>query len=70
MGRRLNKWIQRLLVPACVLIALTLVRVGVTVRWTVAILLLLFGLAGVAMVVADPGPKAKGFVERMKNGMR
>jgi hypothetical protein len=70
MGHRINKWLQRLLVPACVIATITLLHLGFTVRWTLAILLLLFGLASVGMIIAEPGHRTKGFAEGLKSRLR
>jgi hypothetical protein len=70
MGHRVNEWIQRLLVPVCGIVAITLLHLGFGVRGTVATLLPLFGVLILAMIIVDPGPRTKGFVEGLKSRLR
>jgi hypothetical protein len=67
MGHRINEWIQRLLIPVCVIAAILLLRLGFSAWRTLAIVMPLFGVLILVMVVLDPGPKMRGFVAGLKS---
>ena len=68
MGHRLNVWIQRLLAPIGVMTVLILRRVGYGIAKTVAVALAVGAVLMIIATVADPGPKAKELVAKLKNG--
>jgi hypothetical protein len=70
MGHRINVWIQRLLVPVAVVATLVMLRWGLGVLWTLAVVLPILAALMLVMVVVDPGPRAKGFVEGLKSRFR
>jgi len=70
MGHRINVWIQILLVPMGVASAFVMRHLGFGVWRMLTILLPIFGLLMLATIVADPGPRAKGFVEGLKRHFR
>jgi heme A synthase len=70
MGHRINEWIARLLVPVCVVATMAFLHLGFSVRLTLALLLTLFGVLTFAMIVVDPGPRTKGFVEGLNSRLR
>ena len=67
MAHRINIWIQRLVTPILVAAALVLLRFGFTPVKTAAILLPVFCLVMLFLIFLDPGPKAKRFVESLRN---
>ena len=67
MSHRANEWIQRLLAPLCVIVAVILVQLGVGLWRTVATILSLFCALVLVTIVVDPGPKTKGFVEVLRS---
>ncbi len=70
MGHSINEWIGGLIVPVGVVAAMTLLHLGFSVWRTLAILLPVLGALMLVMIVADPGPKAKGFVDGLKSRFR
>jgi hypothetical protein len=70
MGHRTNVWIQRSLVPAGVVATFVMRHLGFGVWRTLIILLPIFALLVILMLVAEPGPRAKGFVEGLKSRFR
>jgi hypothetical protein len=70
MGHRINEWIQRLLVPVGVTAAMVMLYLGFGVWRTLAILLPVFGLLMLVMIIVDPGPRAKEFVDGLKSRFR
>ena len=70
MGHRVNEWIQRLLVPAGVIAAMVMLYLGFGVWRTLTILSPVFGLLMLVMIIVDPGPRAKGFVDGLKSRFR
>jgi len=70
MGHRVNIWIQRLLGPIVVVGVMVLRWTGFTFLRTVVILVPFLGILTVVMVLVDPGPRAKGFVEGLKTRFR
>jgi hypothetical protein len=70
MGHRMNVWIQRLLVPGFIAATFGMRLLGFGVWRSLAILVPVLGLLVVVMIVADPGPRAKGFVEGLKSCFR
>jgi hypothetical protein len=70
MGHRMNEWIQWLLVPGFAISTILLMHLGFSVWRTLTIVLPLFVILMFVMVVVDPGPRAKGFVEGLKNRLR
>jgi len=70
MGHRMNVWIQRLLVPGFIVATFGMRLLGFGVWRSLAILVPVLGLLVVVMIVADPGPRAKGFVEGLKSRFR
>jgi len=70
MGHRINAWIQRLLAPVSVVATFLMLHLGFGVWRTLAILMPIFAMLMLAMVVANPGPRAKGLVEGLKSRFR
>jgi hypothetical protein len=70
MGHCINAWIQRLLVPAGVVAIFVMLHLGFGVRRTLAILVPIFAMLTLAMVVTNPGPRAKGLMEGLKSRFR
>lgn len=70
MGHRINEQIQRLIVPGAVIATLTLSHLGLSVLKTPAIVLPIAGVLMLFSILLDPGPRAKGFVEGLKNLLR
>ena len=70
MGHRISAWIQRLLVPVGVVATFVMLHLGFGVRRTLAILVPVLAMLKLAMVVASPGPRAKGVVEGLKSRFR
>jgi hypothetical protein len=66
MGHRLNQWFQRMLAPTCGLATIVFLHKGFSVGRTLAILLPVCGALMLVMVLMNPGPKTKGFVEGLK----
>jgi hypothetical protein len=70
VGHRLNLWIQRLLIPVLVVTAIALFRLG-SGFWRSLVILAPILIASMAvMVLVDPGPRTKGFVEGLKSRFR
>jgi hypothetical protein len=67
MGHRINVWIQRLLTPVFVIAALILLRFGFSGVNALAILLPIFCALMLLLIVLDPGPRAKAFLESLRN---
>jgi hypothetical protein len=67
MAHRINEWIQRLLIPVCVMAAILLLRLGFSAWRTLAIVSPMFGVLILVMIVLDPGPRTKGFVAGLKS---
>lgn len=65
MGHRINVWIQRSLAPTGVIVASVLLLLKVSAAEILAILLSLLILSMTVMILADPGPRAKGLVEKI-----
>lgn len=70
MGHRISEWVHRLLVPCAVIATLALRHFGFDVLKIVAIILPLFMVVTLLLIAVDPGPRAKGFVEGLKNRLR
>jgi len=67
MGRRINTWIQRLIVPTTVLATLILLHLGLGVFKILLIVLSIFCLLMALATLADPSPRARGFMEGLRN---
>jgi hypothetical protein len=70
MGHRINVWVQRLLGPIATIATLALLHFGFGVLKTLAIILPMFGVLILFMIAVDPGPRAKEFVEGLRNRLR
>jgi uncharacterized membrane protein len=70
MGHRVNEWIQWLLIPVLVVTAIALFLLGFGF-WKALVILAPILIASMAvMVLVNPGPRAKGFVEGLKTHFR
>jgi hypothetical protein len=70
MGHRINERVQKLLVPCLVIASATLAHFGVSILRTVTIIAPIFIVAMLFLIAVDPGPRAKGFVEGLRNRLR
>jgi hypothetical protein len=70
MGHRINEWVQKLLVPCLVVAAMVLAHFGFGVLKIVAIILPILIVLMLFLIAVDPGPKARGFVEGLRNRLR
>jgi hypothetical protein len=70
MRHRINEWIQRLVVPILAIAAFVLLRIGFNLSRILLILGSFLIAAMLAMVLVDPGPRTKGFVEGIKSRFR
>ena len=70
MGHRVNEWIQRLIAPSGDIAAVVLLHFGFGFWRILAILLPVFSMLMFLAIIIDPGPKAKAFVEGLKNRLR
>ncbi len=70
MGHRINVWIQRLVIPAFVVATFVMRHLGFGVWRTLIILLPIFAMLVILTVVAEPGTRAKEFVEGLKSRFR
>jgi hypothetical protein len=69
MGQRINVWVQRLLIPAFVMAALVLMH-EFSVFKTLIILLPIFVALMLILIIVDPGPRTKAFVDSVRNRTR
>jgi uncharacterized iron-regulated membrane protein len=67
MGHHINKWVQRLLAPGAAIGAIALLHFGFGVGKTLAIMLFALAVLMLFLTAVDPGPKAKRFVEGLRN---
>ncbi len=70
MGHRINVWVQRLMVPGAVITTLALLHFGFGIPKVLAIILPIFVGLMLVLIAVDPGPRAKEFVERLRNRLR
>jgi hypothetical protein len=70
MGDRINGWIQRLFVPCTGIAAMALPHFGFGFLNAVAITASIPVALMFVMIAVDPGPRAKGFVEGLRNRLR
>ena len=70
MGHRINVWVQRLVVPSAAIATVELRHFGFGLLKTLAIILPIFGVTLIFLIAVDPGPRAKEFVEGLKNRLR
>ena len=70
MGDRINVWIQRLFVPCTGIAAMALPHFGFGFLNAVAITASISVALMLVMIAVDPGPRAKGFVEGLRNRLR
>jgi hypothetical protein len=70
MRHRINEWIQRLVIPIVAIAAFVLLRIGFNLSRILLILGSFLIAAMLAMVLVDPGPRTKGFVEGIKSRFR
>jgi hypothetical protein len=70
MGHRFNVWAQRLLAPAFVIAAWILFHFGFSGLKTVAVLLPIYIAVMLGLIMVDPGPRTKAFVESLRNRAR
>ena len=70
MGHRINVWIQRLFVPCTSIAAVALRHFGFGVLRTVVITVSIAVVLMLVMIAVDPGPRAKGFVDGLRNRLR
>jgi len=70
MRHRINEWIQRLVIPVLAIAAFVLLRIGFNLSRILLILSAFLIAAMLAMVLVDPGPRTKGFVEVFKSRFR
>lgn len=67
MGHRINVWVQRLLAPGFAVAGMILIGLGLGAYKILAILLPSFVAVMVLLIVLDPGPRAKAFVESLRH---
>jgi hypothetical protein len=70
MGHRINEGVQKLLVPGAVIGTAALLHFGFSVLKIVAIILPTFVVVMLFLIAVDPGPRARGFVEGLRNRLR
>jgi len=70
MRHRINEWIQRLVIPILAIAPFVLLRIGFNLSRILLILGSFLIAAMLAMVLVDPGPRTKGFVEGFKSHFR
>jgi len=70
MRHRINEWIQRLVIPILAIAQFVLLRIGFNLSRILLILGSFLIAAMLAMVLVDPGPRTKGFVEGIKSRFR
>ena len=70
MGHRPTEWFHRLSPLGICIAATACVCFGFGFLKTMAIVLPLFVVLLLVVIAMDPGPRAKGFVERMRNRLR
>jgi len=70
MGHRVNVWLQRLLAPGFAVTALIFLHFGFGALKVLALLLPLFIVLMIVLILLDPGPRAKAFVESLRNHPR
>ena len=69
MGHRINVWVQRLLIPVFAIAAMVLMH-EFSVFKTVVILLPIFAALMLILIIVDPGPRTKAFVDSVRNRTR
>ncbi|MFZ0276803.1 MAG: hypothetical protein WA254_23320 [Candidatus Sulfotelmatobacter sp.] len=70
MGHRINVWIQRMLIPIGVVVAIIMRHLGFGVWRMLAVLLPILGLLMLVTILVDPGPRAKELAEGLKSRFR
>ena len=70
MGHRINIWVQKLLVPCLAIIAIALLHFGFSILKIMAMISAIFIVLMTFLIAVDPGPRAKGFVDGLRNRLR
>jgi hypothetical protein len=70
MGRSVNVWVQRFLVPCFAIAAMALAHFGFGARKMVTIIVPIYVVLMLLLIVVDPGPRARGFVEGLRERLR
>jgi hypothetical protein len=70
MRHRINERVQKLLAPGFAIAAAILAHFGFSILRIVAIILPIFVVVMLFLIAVDPGPRAKGFVDGLRNRLR
>ena len=66
MAHQTTVWVQRLVIPVTIIVAFTLHRFGFGDLQVLAIIVPAFCALMIFTILFDPGPRAKNFVQRLK----
>jgi hypothetical protein len=67
MGHRINLWVQRLVAPVAAIAAMLLLHFGFGILKALIVIVPIFGVIMLFLIAVDPGPRAKEFVEGLRN---
>jgi len=70
MGHRKTAWIQRLIFSGTVIAGMVVGRFGFGIVKTLAIILAICSVMALSLIAVSPGPRAKEFVEGLRNRLR
>jgi hypothetical protein len=70
MGHRINVWVQRLVAPVAVIATMVLLHFGFGILKAFVVIVPIFAVIMLFLIAVDPGPRAKEFVEGLRNRWR